>query len=248
MSSRGLALTAMLLLLGVLHLERTILQPSHQSALRRPSEQGTPAAVPSAAVPGHTPADDEERFRSFILQLQRPADCSSAPLYLWKGAPWGFGSQVRNRANSFLEALTLNRTFVSSHVQTQWVGKQACTSQSWSCIFLPEGSCNHSAAFLGATLPGHQAMRNREKSSLDWPKGPCHGCLNAGPAGRRVLVGRSSCTRFDAAHLRRAAGLADDHPNSWYYHQVAPPLSPSPARTQGAPTAALAGIYSFTCT
>ena len=160
------------------------------------------------SAPDATDDSDEARFERFLLRHQHPPNCTAARLYLWKGARYGFGAQMRVMANSFLDALMQGRTFVASHVTTQWIGARACTSQSWECSFLPLTWCTALHAFELGVLPASSPpppARVRGRASVKLPSRidaaeiiMCpKGHINAGAACDRAVIGRTSCSRFD---------------------------------------------------
>eukprot|EP00965_Chrysotila_dentata_P019529 649194-Pleurochrysis_carterae.AAC.2 len=144
--------------------------------------------------------DDSQRFLQFLFSVQNPLNCSTTRLYVWKGARYGFGAQLRVMANSMLEALSEQRTFVLSDVRTQWIGARVCEAQTWDCIFEQASACRVQDAFLNGVLPASPpppAARGRVAAAA-----PLNGCseltLNPRVGCDRVRVARTSCARFDA--------------------------------------------------
>ena len=178
------------------------------------------SAVPPPSPPGSAPPLSlyrESQLRTaFILhveELQNPPDCRAAPLYVHVPTAYtsGLGSQVRGLANSMLQAVLLNRTFVADAARSVYVHPHRCPSRTYDCLFLPLSKCTLADAMADVptevtstfTADTTTAQRLAHLTRASVPAGAQH---------PRVIAARSSCFQpqpQQLATLERQAMASD---------------------------------------
>ena len=87
----------------------------------------------------------EAAFREHVEALQNPADCAAAPLYLFVPHAFasGIGSQLRILANSMVQAVVAQRTFVLDDrvAHSTFVDPRRCDPPGYGCLFAPPSRC-----------------------------------------------------------------------------------------------------------
>lgn len=105
----------------------------------------------------------EAAFREHVEALQNPADCAAAPLYLFVPHAFasGIGSQLRILANSMVQAVVAQRTFVLDDrvAHSTFVDPRRCDPPGYGCLFAPPSRCALRDAGLGAVEADTKGLR-----------------------------------------------------------------------------------------
>ena len=144
-----------------------------------------------------------------IDALQNPPDCRTASLYVYvpTGYTSGLGSQVRGMANSMLQAIALNRTFVADAATSAYVHPHRCARRTYDCLLQPLSKCSMDDAL--ADVPTE--VKAGFKTEMTGAEKIVHLPRLSVPAGAghpRVISSRTSCfqpTDGQLAAIERAA-------------------------------------------
>ena len=213
--------------------------PSPQSSLPLPPPPpNSPPSPPSLPTP-ESAADHERDVAAFfghLERLQNPPDCRTAPLYVFKPTKYtsGIGSQLRVIANSMLQSVALNRTFVLDVATSTFVHPRRCKSRRYDCLFEPTSRCTLAdavatgdvvadAATIAALPANGSAPFGWLESLPSWDSSS--GKSPPSIADARVVLGRASCYRFEPTRVPLvgaawAAAAAHGRPTGWFITQV----------------------------
>ena len=178
-----------------------------------------------AAVAVHT------AFLHHVNVLQNPANCRTAPLYVYipTGYTSGLGSQVRQIANSLLHAVTLNRTFIVDAATSVYIHPHRCPTRTYDCLFLPLSNCTLDDAL--ADLP--DSITSTFTPELSGQEKIAHFPRSDVPAGAehpRVITSRTSCFKpsdSDLVALERLSSGWTPPAVWWHQHAVGLVARPS---------------------
>ena len=192
----------------------------------------SPAAGPPARTVQSVHHSRSAAFLKYIEQLQHPADCRHAPLYVFLPTPYtsGLGSQLHIIANSMLQAISLRRTFVLDAATSAYVSPRRCRNRTYDCIFERASSCTLDDAFADPVINGTDG-----REALPTSVGDLRRAIASAEEPPRVVSGRASCFKFErealAATLPPEVGdlgapeLGPPPEVGWYVRQVAGYLS-----------------------
>ena len=117
----------------------------------------------STAATAAATAELEAAFQALLEKLQNPADCAAAPLYLFVPHAFasGIGSQLRILANSMVQAVVAQRTFVLDDrvAHSTFVDPRRCDPPGYGCLFAPPSRCALRDAGLGAVEADTKGLR-----------------------------------------------------------------------------------------